>query len=871
MYNITIFNTKDTKSKIPKSPFDDLTFIFQTFKQNNLEELYNAMVSNFILNLPLDISRPIRTFRRKKNLEEFYFETINYFILDLDEVKTDYAKNNIIDYFKNYKCILGESRSYNGFDNFNLKGFIACEELSINELSRAISNIAIDLKDFCVIDNSVSRKATLNAPILKKNIFLKNEDGILYKFVDKEVIDKINLLQSEYQPNLDNISFEEETIDNICLKIFSEMGYEAIRQNSNGSIQFKHSSEKKSVGGYFWFRESPYTMHHNNSIKTVNIFETVRKIDRVKHLFEKQINYDSELLSFNTNTKVTVINQDIIKIDDEIKSKIDTFLNAKNGLLSIKSPMGTGKSIAINSVIEEASAIDMSVLIITNRISVAQDFSKKYNMKLYNSDKYDLGDSLVVQFDSLWRFNIKYFDIVIMDEFISLMLHSRNNVSNNPLNIGKFFACFQKKLVIADAFLTGYENFLLNNKVSNLHSIQNDYRDPTTLYSYNNKNAFIDNLLLHSNKKITVSSTSISFINSLKLCLENKGKKVVTLTADTPESTKKLIYGLFEQDEHDKWDVLIYSPTLTVGVSNMNNVDYHFHYDSSKSVDVISSLQMIKRTRKAKEIHYYLAENKVFLQTNYNQIRDEYIKNVGKGYSDFMFEIDNYGETRLTENGKKSIKIDVYRNILEFNHKNAFNWLLKCHFLNEPIIIDSIKQNDILSYYNKQSKENEKKLNDSKLQEYLSLNNIELNSLQDIDSDKVLKRIYEIDNYIDSTPKNRIEILKIALKNKSFIEDCRKYSFLYNYLNGLFNDDDIQIKINNCIINNKDDIIFYKKLKDLKHNGNMKLLDFYSEKTVKENNIKYIISNCGYSYKISGNSQGYVLDENVKKYFRCIL
>ena len=55
--------------------------------------------------------------------------------------------------------------------------------------------------------------------------------------------------------------------------------------------------------------------------------------------------------------------------------------------------------------------------------------------------------------------------------------------------------------------------------------------------------------------------------------------------------------------DHDKFDVLLYSPTLTVGVSNLNNVKDHFHYDSSMSSDVISSLQMIKRSRKAQRIH----------------------------------------------------------------------------------------------------------------------------------------------------------------------------------------------------------------------------------------------------------------------------
>ena len=78
---------------------------------------------------------------------------------------------------------------------------------------------------------------------------------------------------------------------------------------------------------------------------------------------------------------------------------------------------------------------DMRVLIITNRISVAQDFSNKYSIKLYNKDKYNVGDSVVVQYDSLWKYNIKNFDIIIMDEFISLMLHSRNNISNSSVNL----------------------------------------------------------------------------------------------------------------------------------------------------------------------------------------------------------------------------------------------------------------------------------------------------------------------------------------------------------------------------------------------------------------------------------------------------
>ena len=167
------------------------------------------------------------------------------------------------------------------------------------------------------------------------------------------------------------------------------------------------------------------------------------------------------------------VNEAFFKVTSEIHKKIDQFLNSSNGLFAIRSPMGTGKSNIIKHIIEECHNLDMKVLVVTNRISVAKDFAKKYNIKLYNQDKYEIGDSLICQYDSLWKYNIRFFDIVIMDEFISLLLHSRNNLNNSIIDLPKFFGCFQKKLVIADAFLTGYENFVLEHKDSNVHLLDN--------------------------------------------------------------------------------------------------------------------------------------------------------------------------------------------------------------------------------------------------------------------------------------------------------------------------------------------------------------------------------------------------------------
>lgn len=878
---ITIFDSKSKTYKTPLSPTDDKTFTFQTLICSSNLEMYSLMSTHFILNIPILISKPTKMLRQKSVLEEFYQKTVTYVVLDIDEVKSEFNKQLVIDYFKNYKVILGESRSYDGYSNFNLKGILFTEEIPVDEVKNVLAELTIELSAYCKIDESAARRPSLNAPMLKNKVFINNEDGIRYKYIKKDNIEKINEIKKEYLTKIstsfdipveDLQNIEADSIENLCLKVFQSMGFQAMKNNGNGSITFKHPSETKSPGGYFWFQQSPYTMHHFNTSKNINIFDTVRKLDVTKNLLRKDLNYNTEFLNFNINTKILKIDMKFIEKTPEIEEKIHKFLHAKNGLLGIRSPMGTGKSKIISHVIEECHEQDMKVLIITNRISVAQDFAKKYNMKLYNSDKYEVGDSLVVQFDSLWRYNIKFFDIVIMDEFISLMLHSRNNLNNNSINIAKFFGCFQKKLVIADAFLTGYENFLLN-KEHNVHLIDNIYRDGTELYNYSDLNAFSQQLVYTASKqKITISSTSISFINSMALLLKNKGLKVITLTADTMDSTKKLIYDLFEKDEHDKWDVLIYSPTLTVGVSNMNNVYSHFHYDSSISTDVISSLQMIKRTRKAKEIHLFIKDKINYLKTNYNDIRDEYMQNIGSNIdNNYLFELDNYGEPRLSDIGKKAIKIDAFKNILEFNHKEAFFWLCKYHFNSPAKTIETKFEGNILGKYQKIVKDEREENIKRNIEDYLNLNNMEKSDIiMGINNDKVLKILVDIEENISECSKEiKSKILELSFLDSSFIQKCKYFKTVYLFSKGILTTTDIKYKISEAVMRNKDDLYFYNTVLD---NVKSEILFSYRAKDVNQNKkLKYILEKCGYKPETGDNwmtpgDRNYILDENVRQY-----
>ena len=99
---ITVFTSQNKSQKNPISPYDDKTFVFETFIAKTNAEMYGVMCLNFILNIPILISKPTRMLRQKSVLEEFYNSTVSYIILDIDDVKSEFNKQIVLEFFKNY-------------------------------------------------------------------------------------------------------------------------------------------------------------------------------------------------------------------------------------------------------------------------------------------------------------------------------------------------------------------------------------------------------------------------------------------------------------------------------------------------------------------------------------------------------------------------------------------------------------------------------------------------------------------------------------------------------------------------------------------------------------------------------------------------
>lgn len=874
---LTTFLPKQTSGKVPYSPFDDDTFYFETFPFKSNIDFFGAMVSNFILNIPLTINKPFRSARQVKYLEKLISGTLNYFILDVDKVFSEFAQNKIIEYFKDYRCILGESRSYNGADNFNLKGIIFIEDMDLRTAKSTLLELKKDIEEYGSLDESALARAAYNAPILKNVIKFNNENGKLVKPSLKKVSDffKRSVVLDIDISNISTIG-ESSTIEELCLKTFSHLGFTVNKTNTNGSLSFNHPSEIRTKGGFYWFQDSPFLMNHPNSLRTVDIFETIRNIPEGKVLLSKKIDYSKELglpELFKYN-KTYTFDEEFLEVENK-KEIIREFMHKRNGVLSIKSPMGSGKSNIIAHIIEHALGEDKKVIIITNRISVAEDYYEKYekyNIKLYNKDKYDIGDSLIVQFDSLWRYSMKFFDVIIIDEFMSLMLHTRNNLNDSNTNILKLFGTFNKKLIIADAFLTGYEQYLLQ-KTENTILIDNIHKDNTSLFLYKNKNYFITELIrkikaLKDDEKISISCTSLSMINGLRSAIERFGINVITLTSETPTVTKKLVYDLFKERSHDKFQVVIYSPTLTVGVSNINNVVDHFHFDGSMSCDVISSIQMIKRSRNAKNIHIFIKDRLNIIKTSYETLKSYYIESINKKSDDtYMFDIDDYGDLNLSKAGKLALRIDTFNNLLEFDHKSAFLFLLKNQFKNEIQEVTG-RSEPVIDSIIKDVKKNIKVNEISQIDDYFKLSG---NDKERIFTSKyknkeelVFLKFIQIEEAM-SVPFGLLEeVVELCVQDSNFIKKLERYRLFDKKLSEI---DIRNLQAKNISTNKQEELVFLNNLLLLsKGEFNFSLKSFYTPRELqgKENKILlHVLQEIGYKKDSTGVLR---FSKNVRKF-----
>jgi|GEM_PF-2986417 len=831
---LTTFASDFTSSKVPKSPFGDKTFEFKSHEVS-LPEALELIRNEFVLNRNYDFNKTHKLRRTKKDLSPFLSPKLEFVIIDFDNVKNKYNENMIVNFFKERDYCVGiiPSRSYNGIDSFNLKGILKASGFNNKPSIRAIlEEINETLFPYTKIDLTSINEGSLQSPPYNDGIILLQNGDYIPNFEIEEYEKEIKQIFTE----------NHQEVVNLCINEFLLRGFSINKIDSEKDlIVFSHPSEK-TPNGYFLFVGNPFFMNHFNKDKSFSIFDSL-KGKKVFQEFFSMKEKNQRIVEFQgtgVSDFTKIINTRYIDVDEIGVDFIDNWITS-SGLLKLKSAMGTGKSKVIEKAIECGTIKNQRILLITNRISVAMDFKEKYKLKLYSDGKYEINDNLIVQFDSLWKYSLKYFDMIILDEFVSVMLHSRNEMSEyGNLNKTKLmYAMMNKTCLIADAFLFGLEDKLIPTKPK--YSIINNYREDLELLEYQNLNSIIHKIREITleerliGRKVSVSCSSKASAKAIESLMETLGVKTMLLYSATQEEEKSDIYKEFTKNSHDSWDILIYTPTLTVGVSNLNETKHHFHIDESSSVDVISSLQMIRRSRKATNIHYFIKERKRFLETDMEQmnlIAKNDIEKYYKRNNSLLIEVDKHGDFTLSKVGEFINSIEALYNKLEIDHKHSFELLLKHQVKEKEIKMFNIKTDININLEKTKIKEAEM---NSMVGVLFNLTEIEysVDMLEEYrkrsflvsEKEKMIKMMSEISkNLVDKvSPEILKEITKIEIQKKfNFLNKLKKLKF---YLSK--DETEVSNLLSFIISENivdKGQIKYFKYVQSLKKNG-IKLKD----------------------------------------------
>lgn len=745
---ITIFGTASKNEKFAKSPYDDNSFIFETIEVQTTYQAFQLLVNNFCLNIALDLKGPSKSRRLKTDLEPHIIKTFDHLLFDF-ECRSEFNKNMALDYFKSTQCTIGQSRSYDGVNNFNLKGIIKTAPMSLKELKVLQAKIQKELSEYGKYTTDTLRITYYTAPLNKDNILLDNPNGSVLMPVGSNITDYYNNIDLDCKFNITS----KETTE-ICKTIFKNLGFILVDINANGSIKYTKDSED-----YIWYPNNPYIMNHTESYMSVNIWKEAIKYEPTFDI-TPYIDYKADI----------VVDRNFTEIESELDSIVESFLFKHNGALTLRAPMGSGKTTFIDRIIEYALEQDFKIAVITNRVTLAEDYKRKYEKFLYYKDYIDAikardaedsensnnisgeeairiiqnydssniasntsntstitktkkpkivrskGKSLICQYDSFRHFALDDYDLIILDEFMSLLMHTRSALNSKTENLIKFYTALNKKVVVADAFLSKY---IVDNMFTKPLNVVSYTKNNTELYSCNDSNTFYTLIknALDSNKKITISTTSIKVVDIIKEMCKKLNKKIIVFNKETDLVSKDIIYDKIRSKEALDCDVLIYTPVLTVGINILNDVDVHFHYDSASSTDVISSLQMMGRARFAKKIIYYVMNKKYNACINYDLLKTTVEKKPKEHTDDYKdrnveykrgtvknllyhFQVPpgkDYQE--LSHIGKACLKVDVFNNMTLCDYKKSFDILLSFNFSKIPIELRKIG-GDILKLMN---------------------------------------------------------------------------------------------------------------------------------------------------------------------------
>jgi hypothetical protein len=385
------------------------------------------------------------------------------------------------------------------------------------------------------------------------------------------------------------------------------------KKYEDGACELKWTGFKKrnqTIKTLWWWVKTCNIQYFNSVIILKNKQEEIQKFDR-----NISIKVDKKYLTEKDENEKLIIDKELVQYFD------DLLINNRYKSINIKSPYGSSKTQLIHKVIEQYDP--EKVLWLSFRKTLSDDIHKNFkDLKFedYRNGKLD-SKRLIIQLESLLKLEeleeqeedengdvlniIHKYDLIMLDEIESLLnqFNSESTFSGKSRRTFEYLEQLLKKsdnIISLDGDL-GHRSFNFLKHFDRCLNIENlNKRNDKTLYFTEEINEYDDEIfeLLTDNKKIAIASMTSQKADYYYNWIKEKFPNLkVGIYTGSDNSNRKDLKNVNE--EWIKKDVVIYSPTITAGVSF--DVEDHFY----KIFGVISCgsccqrdfLQMLARIR----------------------------------------------------------------------------------------------------------------------------------------------------------------------------------------------------------------------------------------------------------------------------------
>lgn len=251
--------------------------------------------------------------------------------------------------------------------------------------------------------------------------------------------------------------------------------------------------------------------------------------------------------------------------------------------LLVRSAMGTGKSTALEKIIEQHTG---SLLIITHRKSLGRSMAKRYGTAYYedfenNLEELQKQSRLVICLDSIWKLETtRHFELVILDEVEQVLAHAMGETIRKKRRTAeviewlRHFITRANRVLMLDADLgeltRNYAERYLG--AENITAITNTYKALCKKVVLYNVQADAQSNLMEragAGEKLYVATNSKDKALALSRMLQEAYPelKIMTITSDNSCSEEGQDFILHINERIEEYDVVIASPSIGTGIS----------------------------------------------------------------------------------------------------------------------------------------------------------------------------------------------------------------------------------------------------------------------------------------------------------------